>query len=205
MLFYAVFMLTHFLIIIFIDMQPFYPKEVVPPWLGQLPKDYIALSQDPLVIGVHSPVKNLHYVWFESMAVWIEGFMQTPLAFFGALALVKSKSYAWIIVLTYGLITFPTLIPCFAHILAIPTTDINHITKEGITTLTSWQKQFILANYAPFGIVPFIMSVDAAYRIYHQIKMLSNIQEAAEKSNMLGALLDAGLEGRLNVDTKERG
>ena len=58
-------------------------------------------------------------------------------------------------------------------------------------------------NYLPFGIIPFIMTVDATYRLFQRIKALSRIHDAAEKSNMLGALLDAGVEGRLNVDTKK--
>jgi len=203
MLLYAIFMLTHLLLIIFVDMQPFYPKWLVPQWLSEVPKHYIALSQDPLVVDAHAPVKNLHYVWFSSMVIWIEGFMQTPLAFFGALALLQNKPHAWILVLLYGTITFPTLIPCIAHFLAIPTSVINTITAEGIITLTPWQKQFIIGNYLPFGIIPFIMTVDATYRLFQQIKALSRIHDAAEKSNMLGALLDAGVEGRLNMDTKK--
>ncbi len=47
------------------------------------------------------------------------------------------------------------------------------------------------------------MTVDATYRLFQRIKALSRIHDAAEKSNMLGALLDAGVEGRLNVDTKK--
>lgn len=203
MLLYAIFMLTHFLIIIFVDMQPFYPRWLVPQWLAGVPEYYITMSQDPLVINAHAPVKNLHYVWFSSMAIWIEGLMQTPLAFFGALALLKNKPYAWVLVLLFGTITFPTLIPCIAHVLAVPTSGINTVTAEGITTLTPWQKQFIIGNYLPFGIIPFIMSVDATYRLFQQVQALSRIHDAAEKSNMLGALLGAGLEGRLNVDTRK--
>lgn len=80
-LFYVIWLLSHFYIATFIDMQPLYPSwllDLFPSFLTGLAETYLASTRDPLVgslqggkgVGVG---RINEYTWFWAFAVGLEG------------------------------------------------------------------------------------------------------------------------------------
>lgn len=76
-----------------------------------------------------------------------------------------SKSI-YVLLLIYAASTTTTVLPCLAVLLSTPVSSTPFSYTSPIITITSSQRQLLLSSYVPFLVLPLIMTVDMAFRVW---------------------------------------
>ncbi|KAJ7251359.1 transmembrane protein 6/97 [Mycena rebaudengoi] len=162
-LLYFSFFLIHIPASLCLDFQPLYPPAMVPTVLRQLADFYMRTSNDPFIKGAFGHSSD-PLIWFKSF-IFLELFFQFPTFFIAARGLWKGTERIYVLVLVYGASTATTVLACLATVLAMPAPSPDALAR-GIPTLSSDQLFMILSSYVPFFLIPLVMTVDMAFRIY---------------------------------------
>jgi len=170
-LLYFSFFLVHIPATLLVDTQHLYPTWLFPPFFHSLQRTYLSMSNDPLLgsaTGFFGP--NVEKpVWFNSF-IALEVLFQVPVFFFGARALYKGSRAIYVLLLIYGASTFTTVLPCITTILHTPETTTAAIGQK-IISLTFEQRVLLLSSYVPFAVVPLVMTIDMAFRVWSLVKV----------------------------------
>ncbi|KAG2056720.1 hypothetical protein BDR06DRAFT_909137 [Suillus hirtellus] len=175
---YFVFFLVHIPATLLIDLQALYPPWLIPYFIRALPRLYIQMSNDPLigsVLGLLGDSKP--FVWFKTFLA-VEALFQFPVFILGARGLWRDSRSIYVLLLVYAASTTTTTLPCLSVLLATPTTSAQTIANK-IVSVTTFQRSLLLSSYIPFFVIPFIMTIDMAYRLSRLVT--TGIDAADEK------------------------
>lgn len=165
----------------------------MPTLIAKLPQYYIDFSRDPLIGGAFGTYGDpAHYVWFKSFLLLeacvlpsynfsvhslSTSFFQLPMFFFGLRGLIRATTRIYIPLLIYAASTTTTTLPCLAVVLATPAAT-PELIAAGLPAVTDIQRIMLLASYVPFFLIPLVMTVDMAYRVWHEVKRAARMREA---------------------------
>ncbi|KDQ13023.1 hypothetical protein BOTBODRAFT_400937 [Botryobasidium botryosum FD-172 SS1] len=180
--FYTVFFLTHAAITVFVDLQPFYPRSIVPDALKHLGEFYLEISGDPLVAslaGLGPYSHNAYGAWFKTFAC-IEAVFQLPFFFVAAAGIWRGSATVWVLVFAYATSTLTTILPCIATFLSLPISPEE--TPISVLAVTQGQLNMLLASYLPFVFILSFMSIDAGARLWHMIRQAEQVAKVSKSS-----------------------
>ncbi|KAJ7040750.1 transmembrane protein 6/97 [Mycena alexandri] len=160
---YFSFFVTHIFASLCMDFQPLYPRALVPGVLRQLMDWYLRTSNDPLLKGVFGRGTD-NIIWFKSF-LFLEVVFQFPTFFLAARGLWNDSKKIYVLILVYAASTVTTVWPCVLTIVAAPGPSPAAL-AAGIATLSPDQRAMLLASYVPFCLIPLLMTVDMAFRLY---------------------------------------
>lgn len=169
-LLYAIFFAFHIPASIFLDLQYFYPKWTIPPFMRSLIPLYVQMSNDPLVGGLAGFFgDNSHLLWFKTF-LYLEALFQVPVFFIGLYGLYKGSKSIYVLLIIYGASTATTTLPCILYFLQVPRLASGVLATPGVESLTTEQLILLLSSYIPFFLIPLLMAVDMAYRVLGLVK-----------------------------------
>jgi hypothetical protein len=176
---YVVFFLSHIPASFLLDLQSIYPSHFVPAILKKAPELYFQMSNDPLIGGIMGYLGNKdHLVWFKSFLL-LELVFQVPVFFLGIRGLWKGSRSIYILLLIYAASTTTTTLPCLAVLLTTPITSPQ--TPPQGASITPDQRLLLLSSYIPFFVIPLVMTLDMASRVWNLVE-IGIKAEKAEKS-----------------------
>jgi len=129
------------------------------------------MSNDPLVGGVagyFAGTNSDQFLWFKCFVV-LEAVFQLPVFFLGMRGLYNDSRAIYVLILLYGASTATTTLPCVAVIFQTPETTASTIVQN-IASVTSAQRLLLLSSYIPFLVIPLIMAVDMAFRVFNLVE-----------------------------------
>ncbi|KAJ7091520.1 transmembrane protein 6/97 [Mycena belliarum] len=160
---YFIFFVSHIFASLCVDFQPLYPRALLPSFLRHFVEWYLRISNDPLLKSAFGRGGE-PLIWFKSF-LFLEVFFQFPTFFLAARGLFNDSKKIYVLVLVYAASTATTVWPCVTTILATPGPSPEALTR-GIATVSPEQRVMLLSSYVPFFVVPLIMTVDMAFRVY---------------------------------------
>ncbi|KAJ6527265.1 transmembrane protein 6/97 [Mycena vulgaris] len=175
---YFAFFVTHIFASLCIDFQPLYPPALVPAFLRQFVEWYLRTSNDPLLKAAFGYGDD-PLIWFKSF-LFLEVFFQFPTFFLAARGLWNDSQKIYVLILVYGASTATTVWPCVATILATPGPSPAALAR-GLATLTTDQRLMLFSSYVPFCVLPFVMTVDMAFRVHGIVTDALSVREAGKR------------------------
>ncbi|CAO1613152.1 unnamed protein product [Jaminaea pallidilutea] len=159
---YVGFMVVHLLASVLIDSQAFLPSSLVPKYLVEVKQDYLKQSNDHIVGQLATP----EMAWFY-MTVILELAWQVPSFILGIYGLVRDDWRIWPILIAYASLAFSTTLIALWHLFHGP----------GSVSLSPANTAFLLQNYVPFTLIPFVMLIDFSNRC---MSVLSHSQKLSQ-------------------------
>ncbi|KAJ7140277.1 transmembrane protein 6/97 [Mycena crocata] len=175
---YFSFFVTHIFASLCIDFQALYPVALVPGFLRQFAEWYIRMSNDPFIKVMFGHGDD-PLIWFKSF-LFLEVFFQFPTFFIAARGLWNDSQKIYVLMLVYAASTVTTVWPCVMTILATPEPSPAALAR-GIATLSTDQRAMLLASYVPFCVIPFVMTIDMAFRLHSIVGDALNARDAGKK------------------------
>ncbi|KAG8859084.1 hypothetical protein FRB96_004654 [Tulasnella sp. 330] len=165
-IFYIIYFVVMIPISTLIELQSFYPPEIVPQFLKDISASYMTQSGDPLMLGrVGGPIQM---AWFNTFTYCEAGF-QVPMFFVALYGLLTRHRAVYIVTLIYGVHAATTTLPCLTTFLAIPTAS-SASGEQASLTLSADQKQFLIMNYTPFFLITLGMAIDSASNLWKMVQ-----------------------------------
>lgn len=78
---------------------------------------------------------------------------------------VTDSKKIYLLLLIYAASTTTTTLPCLAVVLATPLTSPATLASK-VISITAEQRLLLLSSYIPFFLVPLVMTVDMAFRVF---------------------------------------
>ncbi|CAO0790683.1 unnamed protein product [Mucor circinelloides] len=150
---YFLYFATHIPVTLAIDFQVFCPPQWVPQVLKDALKFYTETYKDPFM-GSSAPT-----YWFLSFIV-CELLVQLPFFFIACVGLFKDSKYIRLPLAIYGAHVATTVLPTIAEVLFNEALDLN-----------TAERQTLFGFYAPYFILPLIITVDSFVRINNYLKV----------------------------------
>ncbi|KAG8934257.1 hypothetical protein FRC02_010318 [Tulasnella sp. 418] len=172
---YLVYFAMVFIFGICVDLQDFWPQQLLPQILKDLRAMYFRLSNDPLCQYLMG--NNAQMAWFNSF-MYLELLFQLPASILAIRGLLKGNRTIYLLMILYGVSTATTVLPCLATFLAVPSHEMA--TSVDPASLTSGERLFLLANYIPFFIFPLIMAVDCTTEVAKDMKVAKQVTGTAK-------------------------
>ncbi|CED85444.1 Transmembrane protein 6/97 [Phaffia rhodozyma] len=162
---YFLFFLVHIPAALCVDLQVFYPERWVPSPLKALVAFYFQLSGDPMMRGAFNLIgHSSEFTWFKSL-LGLEAVFSLPMFFIGAYGLYKNTPRVYLPLLIYAVATTTTLVPVLGVVSTIGVQPGGTVWNVGSNFIKEGHRAQLFLAHGPFAVIPFIMSVDMAYRL----------------------------------------